>query len=163
MKKLKLFLAAILILAIGAAAAGLLLIINPQEVLNRAERAIAEGDYKQAGQLLAGLPETETTLQLQEQCIRLEAKNLLEQGQYEAAKELYRQFGEKDYQYLEACYRQAEYLLKENLPQAIVAFAELGTYWDSQERYREACYAYGVQLLAQGYFYSGLEMLQEIE
>lgn len=163
MKKLKLFLAAVLILAIGAVAAGLLFLVTPQEVLSRAEAAVAQGDYEQAGKLLAGLPESEKTLQLQEQCIRLEGKALLEQGQYEAAKTLYRQFGEKDYQYLEACYRQAESLLKENVPQAIVAFAELGTYWDSAERYREACYAYGVQLLAQGYFYSGLEMLEEIK
>lgn len=163
MKKLKLFLASIVLLALGTAIGGLLFVVTPQEVLSRAEKAVEQGDYVQANQLLAGLPENETTLRLQEECIRLEAKHLLSQGQYEAAQELYRQFGENDYEYLEACYQQAEHLLQENVPRAIVAFAELGTYWDSEERYREACYAYGVQLLAQGYFYSGLQMLEEIK
>ena len=163
MKKFKLFLAAVLILVIGVATIGLLFMVTPQEVLSRAEKSVAEGNYEQASQLLAGLPESETTLQLQEQCIRLEAKDLLEKGEYEAAKDLCRQFGEKDDQYLEVCYRQAESWLKENVPRAIVAFAELDTYWDSAERYQEACYAYGVQLLAQGYFYSGLEMLEDIK
>lgn len=160
MKRLRIIISSLLLVLCVVAVIYLLHVLAPQEIHQQARDAVSSGDYERAEILLAGLPESDDKAVMEEQCLLLKAEALQAAGDYEQAGEIYRQFGQDDPRYLAVRYQQAEQYMEHDLPLAIEAFAQLGQYEDSAARCQQGQYSYGIQLLAQGYYYSAIQLLE---